>query len=90
MCVCTITVHVQVVSVSLTVETRLEESQPGCLIEGRNIILTCNIIEGYPRPVITFKKRGENIVPTSFEFFRITQLNFNQVYTYKVEPMGPD
>ena len=65
---------VKVQSLSLTVEyTRFQ-----CLLEGRNVILTCEIF-GFPRPEIVFKRDDINIIPGMAGFERITNISLDQV-----------
>lgn len=69
----------EVLPVSLTVESVLGEVEPNCLLDGRDVILTCNIIGGYPRPVLTFRKESDVIVPGKDQFYRATSINYDQV-----------
>ena len=47
--------------------------QPDCLLEGSNVVLTCNI-DGFPLPDVTFLK--DNVtVPRPEDIPRITKIN---------------
>ena len=62
------------VGVSVAAESPL--SQPtGCLLEGSNVLLTCNVT-GFPRPMVIFMKGEQNI---TLPQRRITSPFMNQV-----------
>ena len=55
--------------------------EPSCLLEGSDVVFTCNI-EGFPRPNITFIKDSLPI-PSSQD--RVSILSFDQIQISSVE-----
>ena len=72
------TVPAELISLTVSLNTLTTQEQPQCLLAASTIILTCNN-HGYPRPLITFRKNSEVIVPQSDEFLRISNKSFDQV-----------
>ena len=84
-CLLSLPVH-PVVAVSISSLSRVVNApgdlpEPSCLLEGSNVVFTCNI-EGFPRPDITFIKDSLSI-PLSQD--RVSILSFDQIQISSVQ-----
>ena len=84
-CLLSLPVHpvvaVSISSLSQVVDAPGDLPEPSCLLEGSDVVFTCNI-EGFPRPKITFIKDSLPI-PSSQD--RVSILSFDQIQISSVE-----
>ena len=75
LCQCAVAVR----SLNVLVEVGSAQT-PDCLLEGGNVILTCNI-QNFTYPYeVTFQKDSVPIVPGEGVLARVTSINRNQVF----------